>query len=135
MKTSRFGSRSGWASNQTRRRRRTSARCCSLACAVFFECHAAPVKQTPDGALGDLQPMRPIQMPGDLDQGDVRRFLNRSQDFLGRGFNPVRAIIPALPTGPNMARLSPPIDPLDSRRRGDPEPFRRRTTRHPAFNR
>ena len=85
--------------------------------------------------MGDLQPMRLIQMPGDLDQGDVRRFLNQSQDFLGMGFNPVRAIIPALPTGPNMARLSSLIDPLDSRRRGDPEPFRRRTTRHPAFNR
>ena len=56
--------------------------------------------------------MRLIQMPGDLDQGDVRRFLNQSQDFLGMGFNPVRAIIPALPTGPNMARLSPLIDPL-----------------------
>ena len=59
--------------------------------------------------------MRLIQMPGDLGQGDVRRFLNQSQDFLGMGFNPVRAIIPALPTGPNMARLSPLIDPLDSR--------------------
>ena len=55
--------------------------------------------------------MRLIQMPGNLEQGDVRRFLDQSQDFLGMGFNPVRAIIPALPTGPNMTRLSPLIDP------------------------
>ena len=36
MKTSRSGSRSGWASNQACRRFTISGRSCSLACAVFF---------------------------------------------------------------------------------------------------
>ena len=36
MKTSRSGFRSGWATNQAWRRRRTSGRRCSLACALFL---------------------------------------------------------------------------------------------------
>jgi len=54
------------------------------------------IEQTPDGALGHLQPMCFIQLLGAFRQGDVRRLLDQRQNFLSMGFDPVRAVIPAL---------------------------------------
>jgi len=39
-----LGWRSSWSSNHAMRRRKTCPRCCSAACAVFFEPYAAPVE-------------------------------------------------------------------------------------------
>src|SRR3546814_621420 len=64
MNTRRSGSSSGWSSSQARRRRRTSGRCCSLACAVFFEGHAVTIEQPPHGALRHLHPVLPLQATG-----------------------------------------------------------------------
>src|SRR3546814_10077385 len=64
MNTRRSGSSSGWSSSQARRRRRTSGRCCSLACAVFFEGHAVTIEQPPHGALRHLHPVLPLQEIG-----------------------------------------------------------------------
>jgi len=79
--------------------------------------------------------MRLIQMHGDLAQGDVRLLLNERQNLLGMRLDPMRAPVAALRLGPDIAAPPPPIDPFDRRRRGNPEAFRRRTPRHPAFNR
>jgi hypothetical protein len=79
--------------------------------------------------------MRLIQMPGNLAKGYVRRRLDQRQDLPRVGFDPVRALISALPPWPNIARLSPAIDPFNRRRDRDPKAFRRRAPRHPGFNR
>ena len=131
MNTSRSGFRSGWASNQACRRRRTSARCCSQACAVFFERHAVPVEQPPDRALGHRQAMPRVQVCRDLAQGDVRRLVNQRQDFLGMGLDPVRAVVTALRPRPDIARPPPPIHPFDRRRGRNPEAARRRAPHRP----
>src|ERR1700710_2323486 len=71
MKTRRFGSRSGWAANQARRRAATSGRSCSAACAVFFEGHAVAVEAAPDGAGPERDAVLGPQQFGQFDQADV----------------------------------------------------------------
>src|SRR5271166_4166233 len=48
------GSNSGWFSNQASRRLRTSVRCCSAACAVFFERDVMAVKEAPNRADAEI---------------------------------------------------------------------------------
>jgi len=79
-------------------------------------------------ALVGVEDLRPAVALARLAQGDVRRLLDQCQDFLGMGFDPVRATIPALRPWPDMARPPPPIDLFDRRRRRDPEALRRRAT-------
>lgn len=79
--------------------------------------------------------MRLIQMPGNLAKGYVRRRLDQRQDLPRVGFDPVRALVSALPPWPDMARLPPTINPFDRRRNRDPKALGRRAPRHPAFNR
>src|SRR5258707_4634451 len=135
MKTRRSGANSGWASNQARRRRRTLARCCSLACAVFFERHPVQVEQPPDRALSRLQPVRLIQMLRQFAQGDVGGLADHPQDLRGMGFETVRAVIPALRARPDIAGAAPLIDPFDRCRGRDSEPPRRRSARHATCDR
>lgn len=80
MKTSRAGSRSNWPSNQSRRRFRRSGHSCSTACAVFFECPAAPSQ--PDiecaAANGDGSPL--TQWQDHLVEGNVFRLFDHADD-------------------------------------------------------
>ncbi len=92
------------------------------------------IKQTPDSAWGDLQPMRVVHMQGDLVQGNVRRFLDQRQDCLGMGFDPVRPLVPALRLGTDRPRPPPLIHPFDRRRGRDPEAPRRRLGATMTFN-
>ena len=121
-KTSLSGSRAGWASNQARRRCSTSGRCCLLACADFLEGDAAAEEEAPHGALGDPQPMLALQMGRDLRQHHVRGLFDQRQDRLGPCLDPLRAPVAALRSGADSCpfRLPGP-NPLDRRRRRDPE--------------
>jgi hypothetical protein len=111
-----------------------SGRCCSLACAVFFEGHAMAIKKTPDAALGRLQPVRRLQMLDDLKQRDVGLRLDQSQDLSGMGLKAVRAPVPTLWTRADITGLAPLIDHLDRRRGCYPEPLRCGSTAHPAVH-
>src|SRR3546814_5228739 len=113
MNTRRSGSSSGWSSSQARRRRRTSGRCCSLACAVFFEGHAVTIEQPPHGALRHLHPVLPLQVPDDLRKRDVALSFDQPQGLRSVSLEVVRAVISALRAGPKVARPLPLIDPLD----------------------
>jgi hypothetical protein len=80
MNTSLSGSRSGWASNQASRLRRTSGRCCSLAWAAFFESDRAPVEPVPDGGGHDPEAALVRQLVADLDKRDVLVRLDQGED-------------------------------------------------------
>src|SRR5512144_86421 len=71
MKTSCAGSRPGWLSFQAVRAACTSARSCSVACAVFFKADPVPPVEAPDGGDRgrDVALAEPIP---DLRQGQVR---------------------------------------------------------------
>ena len=84
-----------------------------------------PVEQAPDGALGHRQPIYRVQMLGKLAQGDIRRLFDPRQDLPGMDLNPVRAVIPALPPWPDIARPLPLIDPFDRRRCRNSKALRR----------
>ncbi len=101
----------------------------------FFERHAVAVEQPPDRALRDPEPMRVIQKLSDLRQGDVRPIRNQRQDLFAMRFDPVRALIPALWSRPDMTLTLPLIDPLDRRRRRNAEALRHRAARHAVVNR
>ena len=76
-----------------------------------------------------------VQVCRDLAQGDVRRLVNQRQDFLGKGLDPVRAVVTALRPRPDIARPPLPIHPFDRRRGRNPEAARRRAPRQAAVNR
>src|SRR4029079_13560110 len=71
MNTRRAGSRSGCAARQACLALTTSARSCSLACAVFFECLGMAIETSPDRALRKPLTVLPCQVLGDLGQRDV----------------------------------------------------------------
>ena len=105
-------------SNQARRRRTTSGRCCSLACAVFFE-HPATLEQAPDRALRDHHTVGRGEMLGQLRQGgpaspSIRARISSPWASTGR------AVIAAPRPRPDIAGPSPPIDPFDRRRSRHP---------------
>ena len=78
----RVGSRSDWPLNHANRRRATSGRSCSAACAVFFEADPLALEEIPDlrRAGRDLTPLR--QALGNLRQADIRARINQAQNKL-----------------------------------------------------
>ena len=59
--------------------------------------------------------MRPVEMRGDLGQGDVWPLVDQGQNFVGMGLHPVRMGIAPAGLRLDMALLAPPIEPLDGR--------------------
>ena len=135
MKTRRSGSSSGWRSNQSRRRRRTSGRCCSLACAVFFEGHAVAIQQTPHAARRNPAAVRRLQVGRDLGQGDVGALRDQTQDLLGQCLHPVRMTVAPAWSGLGVSLRPPATHPFDRRRSRNPESLRRRPAGLPALDR
>ena len=70
-----------------------------------------------------------------LSQGDVWCRLDQRQDLLGMDLDLARALIAALPPGPDIARAVPPIDPFDRSRGRYAKVLCRRATGQPAINR
>ncbi len=54
----------------------------------LFESYAVTIKQTPDPALGNTQPMGHFQIRSQFGQGDIWRRVDQSQDFICMGFHP-----------------------------------------------
>src|SRR5271166_4247327 len=95
MKTSFVGSRSSCPANHFRRRFCTSARCCSSACAVFFERDLVTVEESPQhgdrkafAAIGD-QPLL------DLEQREVRAAPDQAQKIVVMRLDPAGAAVAA----------------------------------------
>src|ERR1700730_15297394 len=133
MNTSRAGSRSGWNSNQARRRRATSGRSGSAACAVFFEADAAAVKEPPHRTDPDRDAAT-LQHRLQLGQRDVRRLLDLGQQEMRRRFDPLRATVPTLRARRRATALTPLGNPADRARRANLEPLRRLVPRRPFLN-
>ena len=98
----------------------------------FFEGDAAAVEEAPHGALGDPQPMLALQMGRDLRQHHVRGLFDQRQDHLGPCLDPLRAPVATLWPGPIAACSLPGPNPLDRRRRRDPEALGRSPRRGPG---
>lgn len=90
---------------------------------------AAPVQQTPDAVLDHLHAMVLLQMGGDLAQGNVLRLFDQCDDLTAIGFQPVRAIVAALTSRLNEARLASLGHPADRRGRRNAENPCNRTAR------
>ena len=93
------------------------------------------VEKAPDRALGHPQAVHFFQMFRNLAQSDVRLLVDQRQYLLRMGLDPLRATIPALRPRPDVTRPTPPIDPFDRCRRGNPKTLSRRAPRKTAFNR
>ncbi len=76
-----------------------------------------------------------MQVIHQLSQGDVWCRLDQRQDLLGMDLDLARALIAALPPGPDIARAVPPIDPFDRSRGRYAKVLCRRATGQPAINR
>ena len=87
--------------------------------------HAAALEETPHRALQDPQPMRDLQMRGNLRQRHVGRLIDQGQDLIGVRLNALRAFVTALRSGLDRARPAPLLYPFDRRRSRNPEPLRR----------
>src|SRR5271167_3295307 len=129
MNTSFLGSRSSCAPNHSWRRFKTSGRCCSSACAVFFECDLLPIVEAPDhrqretlAAVGD-QPLL------DFQQRDVRLTTNETKQIFAMRLNAVRAPIPARRSRGNLAGGLEAPYPTDGASDADPETLGRRVAR------
>ena len=86
MNTSLPGSRSSWPANQACLRARTSDLPCSLACAVFFECHTVTLEKAPHRALRYPKVTAVLKMSSDLRKGHVRGLIDQRKDLLTVGF-------------------------------------------------
>ena len=111
MNTSFLGSRSSCAPNQSWRFFKTSRRCCSSACAVFFECDLVPVEEAPDhrqretlAAIGD-QPLPDFQQCG------IRLAADETEQILAMRLNSPRTLIPARRSRRNLAGGMEPTNP------------------------
>src|SRR5262245_41897146 len=123
MKTRRSGSRSIWPSNQACRCASTCARCCSAACAVFFERDALFRVEAPDGRQGHGDAALASQSRRDLVQGDVPPLLDQAEQkcrMLGQ-FGALPRLAPAR-LGSLSAMRVPRLGPADrgGRRQGEP---------------
>ena len=98
----------------------------------FFEGDPPAVEEASHGALGDPQPMLALQVGRDLRQRHVRGLFDQRQDRLGSCLDPVRAVVAALRSGPTAACSLPGPNPLDRRRRRDPEALGRSPRRGPG---
>src|SRR5581483_8893331 len=134
MKTSRAGSRSGCAARQACLARATSARSCSLACAVFFERLGVAIQTSPDRARRKALAVRPFQVLGDLRQRDVDLGGYQPQDLLGVSLDPRRALVTTLRARCATPRLAPQPRPLYHRRGRQPEPIGYSATAHASAN-
>lgn len=115
-----FGSGSGCCSNQARRRRATSGRCCSLACAVLLTgCGCRTVERTPTPCSAPLGRRAPApDAPRSLTASGVRTFLDQGQDLWRVRLDPMRALVPALWPWLRAASLPPAPDPPKRRHSG-----------------
>lgn len=128
--TSRAGSSRPCSRIQRRRARATSARCRSVACRLFFERDAMPIKKAPKRAAAGANPLF-SQLCNDLLQGQIRLFLQQSQNLRGKLFQRRGASAARLWLG--IPALFPPLQPSDRRTRADLETVARLTsggTRH-----
>ena len=111
-KTRRWGSRSPWLAAQACRRRATSGRSCSAACAVFFEADAAAVEEAPKAADPDRNAA--LSQPRlQLGQGHVRGPLDLTKQKARLGLNAMRATVAALRSGSDVTPLPPGANPTD----------------------
>ena len=122
MKISRSGSRSGWLSNQAWRRRATSGRSCSLACAVFFKRDPTPGKEAMHRAAGEALRMIAFQHGDQLVQRDVPASLYGGQSHLAERLDPVRPLIAAPWLGTASPVVAPGPQPRDRCRLANFEP-------------
>ena len=135
IKTRCAGSRSGCASNHASRRVATSGRCCSLACAVFFDRDAVAVEEAPDRAGRETGAMLAPEQVRHLDQRDVHLRIDRRQDHGAECLDPVRPPIAALLPRLRRARGAPRLHPAYRTGRRHPETRRSRSPRHARVNR
>ena len=135
MNTSLPGSRSSWPANQACLRARTSDLPCSLACAVFFECHTVTLEKAPHRALRYPKVTAVLKMSSDLRKGHVRGLIDQRKDLLTVGFNAMRALVAPLRSRLVASCFAPVINPLDRRRNRNTKPLSCSSTRQPAFNR
>ena len=106
MNTSFVGSRSGRPANQARRCFRTSARCCSSACAVFFY-NAHPVRGRRTRQITEEEERSPRvgdQPLLDFQQRQVRLAAIEAEQVLPMGLDPLR---PAIPRPSGTAKSHP----------------------------
>ena len=139
MKMSLSGSRSSWPSNQAMRRRKTSGRCCSEACAVFFwpsffERDAAPVKKQPDRRGRHPHAALASKALADLSKSDVRCLLDEARNE-GRVRIKLRARRLSLLARFHLAGLAIAAIPGPGRRDADAEASCRLPRRNPIFDR
>lgn len=105
MKTRRCGPRSGWPSNQSCLRFRTSGRFCSAAWAVFFARGRVPFEEALDRCEAEGQALLGKAAPDLLDRGVLLRPEFRHHDLPVR-LDPARAPVAAQRFGPCVALLA-----------------------------
>ena len=127
IKTRRLGSRSDWLLSHANRRRATSGRSCSAACAVSFKADPLALEEIPDRRRPhrDLTPLR---------QADIRAPINQGQNKPLMG-GQLRAARLALLACGDLARGA--ITPIPSAHRRDTntEPRSCLARRQPAAHR
>src|ERR1700752_3770952 len=129
MKTSCPGSRSGWPSNQAWRRRATSGRSCSAACAVFFEADAATIEEAPQRPYSHGDAALSQQKLLQLGQRDVQLLLAARHQEVSLGLNPRRSLIATLRQGCRATIRFPIGNPADRAGYPDTKPLRRLPSR------
>jgi hypothetical protein len=75
-----------------------------LACAGFFDGHGVAVEKAPDRARRHAQAMVAAQKLGNLNQGHIRFGLDRGEDLVLIGFDPLRALVAAPGPGAPVSR-------------------------------
>jgi hypothetical protein len=93
----------------------TSQRCCSAACAVFFERDAPPVEETPQRPDADTDAAR-LQLLLKLDERDVRRLGDLAKEKGSFGFYTARLTVAALLLCRDVALLLQPVHRLAARK-------------------
>src|SRR5262249_14668651 len=91
-------------------------------------------RSTPNRAWCKRRPSLRFVHLGDLNQGHVWLGLDRSHDRLMVLFEAPGALVAADPLGLGRSAFAPFLDKAHRARGRDPEPFCRRTARHPALN-
>src|SRR5215471_4858613 len=114
MKTRRAGSNMPCSRIQRRRARATSARCCSAARRLFFECNFVTLKETPDRGTAARNAML-VHRQNHFVQSQVRLLLNQIQQKVRMLLQRRDASAPQL--GHAAASLPKALDP-DNRRAG-----------------
>ncbi len=116
INTRRCGSRSGWASNQSRRCAATSGRSCSAAWAVFFEGKSVTVEKPPDRTGREAGIVPGAQQIRQLVQTDVLLGLDGGQDRFAQRLDMVRSCVTALWFGTDRTGGGVGVDPANGAR-------------------